>query len=394
MSFALLALICAVAIIGPVVSLGRSVRVPVVIGELIVGIFLGRSGFSVIDPDEPILGFLAQIGFALVMFVAGSHVPIRQKAMLSGLLAGALRAVGIAIVAVPLGLGIAAFFGTGHGVLYAVLIASSSASIVLPALGGTPVTSKPGLEMLAQLAIADALCIILVPFVLDPAHVGRSALGALAVLVVAGAFFLVLNWIERSGLRERIHSVSKRRGLAMELRINLAMLFALAAIASTMHVSVMLAGFAMGLAVSAVGEPRRVGDQTFAITEGFLGPIFFVWLGASLDLRRLLEDPAAIWLGVVLGLAAVAAHSLGALTRQPWPIAASTAAQLGVPVGAAALGQTMGVLSAGEATSLLLGAVVTIAIVTLLNRRLIALVTAEPGTAAGPATRSRPGSAS
>lgn len=375
MSFALLALICAVAILGPLLSLGKMLRVPVVIGELAVGVVFGSTGFGLLDAKDPTLEFLAQIGFALVMFVAGSHVPIRQPAMVGGLGRGALRAIGIAVVSVPLGIGIASFFGTDHAALYAVLIASSSATIVMPALGGAEVRSQAGLQMLAQIAIADALCIIAVPLVLDPAHVARSALGAVAVLAVAGVFFLGLNWAERSGRQARMREVSKERSLAMELRINLALLFTLAALATAMHVSVMLAGFAMGLAVAAVGEPRRVANQTFALTEGFLGPIFFVWLGASLDLRQLIADPAAIWLGVALGLAALLAHGLGALTKQPLPIAVSTAAQLGVPVGAAALGNTMGVLGSSEAAALLLGALITIGAVTLVNRRVVALVT-------------------
>lgn len=374
MSFALLALICAVAILGPLLSLGKMLRVPVVIGELAVGAVLGTTGFGVVDATDPTFDFLAQTGFALVMFVAGSHVPLRQTEMVRGLGLGSLRAVGIAAIAVPLGIGIASIFGTGHGALYAVLIASSSATIVMPSLGGVEVRNKSGLQMLAQLAIADALCIIAVPLVLDPAHVARSALGALAVIAVAGLFFLVLNWAERSGRQERIHRVSKTRSLAMELRITLALLFTLAAVATVMHVSVMLAGFTMGLAVAAVGEPRRVANQTFALTEGFLGPIFFVWLGASLDLRQLIADPAAIWLGIALGAAAILAHGLGALTRQPLSLAVSTAAQLGVPVGAAALGTTTGVLESGEATALLLGAVITIVAVALVNRRMVALV--------------------
>ena len=45
MSFAVLALICAVALLGPLLSLPRFLRVPVVIGELVVGIVLGRTGF-------------------------------------------------------------------------------------------------------------------------------------------------------------------------------------------------------------------------------------------------------------------------------------------------------------------------------------------------------------
>lgn len=378
MSFALLALLCAVAMLGPIVSLNRMLRVPVVIGELVIGIVLGHSGLAVIDAADPILSFMAEIGFALVMFVAGSHVPLRQHAMLSGLRNGILRAVGVGVLAVPLGWALAAWSGTGHAALYAVLIASSSASIVMPALAGTTVSSRPGLEMLVQIGIADAACIVALPLVLDPPNAGRAALGAVAVLAVAAVFFGFLSWAERTGRRRRLHDVSEERGLAMELRVTLTMLFTLAAIAVSMHVSVMLAGFAMGLAVSAAGEPRRLANQTLALTEGFFGPVFFVWLGSSLDLRALATDPRAIWLGLGLGAAAVLAHTAIAATRLPWPLAASTAAQLGVPVGAAALGKLTGVLVDGEATAMLLGALITIAVVTLLAGRMTSLVSAPP----------------
>ena len=383
-TFAVLALICAVAMLGPVVSLNRMVHIPVVIGELAVGIALGHTGAGVIDADDPTLSFMAQIGFALVMFVAGSHVPLRQPAMRSGLRNGLLRALGVAVIAAPLGLLIASFWGTGHGPLYAVLIASSSASIVMPALGGAAVTARSGLEMLVQLAIADAACIVVLPLVLDPSQALIAGLGALGVLAVAAVFFLFLRWSERTGRRDQLHELSEKRGLAMELRITLTMLFTLAALAATVHVSVMLAGFAMGLAMAAAGEPRRIANQTFALTEGFFAPIFFVWLGSSLDLRALAGDPQAIGLGVALGAAAVLAHGLLTFTRQPLPIAVATSAQLGVPVGAAALGKTMGVLDPGEATAMLLGALITIAVVAAFSDRLVQAVTAPvPDPSAG-----------
>lgn len=380
MSFALLALICAVALLGPIVSLNRLAHIPVVIGELAVGMVLGQSGLAVIDYTDPTLAFMAQIGFAVVMFVAGTHVPLREPAMVEGLRVGVLRALGVGVLAVPAGLLIAQWAGTGHGPLYAVLIASSSAGIVLPSLGGVQVTTRPGLQMLVQLAVADAACIVALPLVLDPVHAGRAAFGAVGVLSLAALFFGALRWAQRSGLRERVHDVSERRGLAVELRVTLTLLFTLAAVAATLGVSVMLAGFAMGLAMSAAGEPRRVANQAFALTEGFFAPIFFVWLGNWLDLRAIVQSPQTIALGIALGLAAVLAHGLLTLTGQPLPIAVTTAAQLGVPVGAAALGRTMGVLVDGEATAMLLGALLTITVVTAFSGRVVALVSAPTGT--------------
>jgi Kef-type K+ transport system membrane component KefB len=180
--------------------------------------------------------------------------------------------------------------------------------------------------------------------------------------------FLGLRALERRGTRQRIHDVSEENGLAVELRSTLALLFALAAIATAMHVSIMLAGFALGLGVAAIGEPRRLTKQVFALTEGLFAPVFFVWLGSSLNLRELAQHPSAIALGVALGVSAVAVHGAMALTGQPWPVALVTSAQLGVPVAAATLGSTLGVLAPGENTAILLGALLTIGLVAAVSR--------------------------
>jgi len=166
-------------------------------------------------------------------------------------------------------------------------------------------------------------------------------------------------------MRKRAHHVSEERKFALELRINLAILFALAALAARLQVSIMLAGFAYGLAVAFVGEPRRLARQLFAVTEGFLGPLFFVWLGASLDLRELGRHPSSILLGLMLGVGAVAAHLAMRLIGQSSSIGALTSAQLGVPVAAVTVGSQLHLLQPGEPAALMLGALVTIGVASL-----------------------------
>lgn len=368
MSFGQLALVCAVALVGPLLAVQRLARVPVVIGELLVGIALGATGLRVLDSSNGTFSFLAQVGFALVMFVAGSHVPVRDPALRAGATRGVARAVGIGVLSVPMGMLLAHLFHTGHTALYAVLITSSSASLIMPALSGVPLSATSIEQMLPQIAIADAASIVLLPLVIDPAHVRRAALGAALVTVAGVLVFLGLRALEQRGTRQRIHDISEENGLAVELRSTLALLFGLAAIATAMHVSIMLAGFALGLGVAAIGEPRRLTKQVFALTEGLFAPIFFVWLGSSLDLRELGQHPSAIALGVALGVAAAVVHGLMALTGQPWPVALVTSAQLGVPVAAATLGSTLHVLAPGENTAILLGALFTIGLVAALSR--------------------------
>ncbi|MBV8966640.1 MAG: cation:proton antiporter [Mycobacteriaceae bacterium] len=358
--FDTLALLVVVGLVGPLLASVPHLRVPVIVGELAAGIVIGRTGFRLVDDQNPTFALLANVGFALVMFVVGTHVPVRDTALRSSIPWALSRAALIGVVAAGLGVGVAAGFGTGHAAVYAVLMASSSAALVLPVIDGLGLKGPPVLSVTTQVAIADAACIVLLPLVIDPSRAARAAIGAAAVAGCAVVVFFILRAAERSGWRKRMHDYSEDHRFALELRISLMVLFALAALAVTTHVSVMLAGFALGLVIAAIGEPRRLARQLFGITEGFFGPLFFVWLGASLQVRDLGRDPRLILLGVALGAGAIAAHASGAILKQPVMLAVLAAAQLGVPVAAATIGTQNHLLRAGEPAALMLGALITI----------------------------------
>lgn len=389
MSFTELSVICLVALVGPALAYPRGWHLPVVLGELMAGVVLGRTGLGYLDAGNQTFTFLADAGFALVMFIAGTHVPVRDPALRSATGIGLLRAVGVGVVAAVLGIALAHGFGLHHAALYAVLMASSSAALILPIVDSLGLGGDRVLQLLPQIAVADAACIVALPLVIDPAHAGRAAVGAAAVIVATAATFLVLRYVERKGWRDRVHDISEDREFAIELRVQLSILFALAGLAVALHVSIMLAGFAFGLAVASIGEPRRLTKQLFAVTEGFLGPLFFVWLGATLQLRELGSHPRLILLGVLLGLGAALAHAVPRLSGQPSSLGLLATAQLGVPVAAATIGQQLHVLAPGEASALMLGAMVSIAIAVLGGSRAAAsgLVAPTKPASAGPATR-------
>ena len=248
------------------------------------------------------------------------------------------RAALAGVVAAVLAVVVARALGTGHATVYAVVMASSSAALVLPVVQGQRLGGEPVVDLVAQVAVADIACIIALPFAIDPGRAGPAALGSLLVLSAGAVAIGLLYLLERSGVRRKVHHLSERRKLALELRTSLLVLFALAAVATWSKVSVLLAGFVLGLGVAAVGEPRRLARQLFAVTEGFFSPVFFVWLGTSLDLRALETHPVLVLLGVALGLGAVLSHAVGRLTGQPLPLAVLAAGQLGVPVAAAPWG--------------------------------------------------------
>ena len=358
--FATLAGVMVVALVGSLPAARSGIRLPLVLGELLAGIVVGVSGLGWVDASEPTLDAVAQVGFALVMFVAGTHVPIRDARLRPALWRGLVRAVLVGVLAVPAGIGIARLFDAPHPALFAVLIASSSAALVLPIVDAAGIDGPELLPLLVQVAVADTVCIVALPLVIDPPRALRAGLGAVAVIACAAVVFVALRQLERTGMRRRVHHVSKERKLAIELRVSLTVLFALGALAVWTHVSVMLAGFALGLAVAAVGEPRRLAGQLFAVTEGFFAPVFYVWIGASIDVRALWEEPSRIGLGVALGTAAVLVHLVPRATGQPFALGALSATQLGIPLAAVTIGVAGGLLSQADAAALVLGALATI----------------------------------
>jgi Kef-type K+ transport system membrane component KefB len=361
MSFDTLALISAIGLLGPVLAMRESWRLPVILGELFAGIIFGASCFHVLNAEDPTFSFLADVGFAVVMFVAGTHVPVRDPDVRPALGIGAVRAAVVGLLAAAGGFAVAHLFHTGHAWLYTVLMASSSAAVVLPIIDSLQLRGTPVLQMTAQVAIADTAASLALPLVVDPRHAGKAALGAAEVALAAVLVYFVLRYLGVSGMRRKAHQLSERRKFALELRISLVVLFALAALAAQAGVSVMLAGFTAGLAVAAVGEPRRVAKQLFALNDGFLGPLYFIWLGARINLRDFGSHPKLILLGVALGLGAVVAHALMRAAGQPVALGTLAAAQIGVPAAAVTVGTRLHVLAPGEPAALILGALITIA---------------------------------
>ena len=79
MSLGDLALIVAAGLAGPLLAASRRAFVPVVVGEILAGVVLGRSGLDVVHADNATLSFLAEAGFAMLILTVGMHVPLRDR---------------------------------------------------------------------------------------------------------------------------------------------------------------------------------------------------------------------------------------------------------------------------------------------------------------------------
>lgn len=393
MSFGVLALIVAAGLAGPLLSVGRRAYVPLVVGELLAGILIGRSGGGWLDATEPTAAFLADVGFAMLMFGVGMHVPIRAPGILTGLRRGAAAAAAVGVLALPAGMGIAAAVGGGDAAIYALLLASGSAAVLLPAVQESRLEAEPTvLVVMSQVAIADVAAIIALPFVMQPGRAREAALGGALVAMSGVAAFLAARRLEGSGSIRRFRKASKRREWALDLRLALLLLFVLAWVAERSGTSILMAGFTVGLLVAAIGGPKRLSKQVIGIGAGFFVPLFFVVLGARLDLRALFERPSYLSLAALLLGVNVIVHLAGALlTGQRAPAGLAATAQLGLPAGVAAIGLAEGIITPGQGAAIILAALGSIAVcalgIALMTRMRAAPAVAEPeaGPVTGPA---------
>src|SRR6478672_3959221 len=187
MSFGVLALVVAAGLSGPLLAAGRRGVVPVVVGELAAGVVIGRTGTHWLDPADPTLAFMSEVGFAMLMFGAGMHVPIRQPGIERGLRRGLVAAALTGALAVPVGIGISHAVG-GRAAVYALLLASGSAAILLPILEEQRLLEDAhALTVMAQVGVADVVAIVALPLVMQPAKALRAALGGLAVAAATAA---------------------------------------------------------------------------------------------------------------------------------------------------------------------------------------------------------------
>ena len=77
---------------------------------------------------------LVHVISAMLMLTVGMHLPLRDRRLDASLRGGLLLALLVGLLAVPAGLLAAAIAGGGHAAVYAVVLASGSAAVLLPAI--------------------------------------------------------------------------------------------------------------------------------------------------------------------------------------------------------------------------------------------------------------------
>lgn len=162
-------------------------------------------------------------------------------------------------------------------------------------------------------------------------------------------------------------------------------LLGLSYIALEVGASVLIAGFGVGLVVGALGGPKRLSREVLGLGQGFFIPVFFVLLGARLDLRALTHSAQAVELALLLaGLTIVVHLAVSRVIRAPPAIGLLASAQMGVPAAVIALGLPTHAIDQGEASAIFCAALISI-VVCAAGGAILRRQAAEPGD------RQRPG---
>jgi Kef-type K+ transport system membrane component KefB len=383
-----LLIIIVAGLVGPLMAAGKRPLIPAVVGELIAGICIGRSGLGLIDPTTPANALLYGLGFAMLMLVAGSHVDLSAPGLRAGVRAGAIAVGVVAILSLPVGLAIGALLEPGApSFLFPVLLAGSSAAVAFPILEERGLIGPGVALLLVWIPLADVLTVLLMPLTLIGSSKIPAAIGgdALIVAFTVGALWLGAR-IGQSPAALALRDRSQSRGWALQLRLTLLILVVLSLVATTTGGSTLLAGFGAGLVLGRLREPTRLELQLSGIAEGLFVPAFFVLIGAQLDLRSLTGDPSAMLLAVVMALCGLAIHLTAsrAVAGARWSgFGLAAAAQLGLPAAAASLGLTTGALSPAVAAAIVLAGCLTVVPASIGTRRLADVLAVPSGEDTG-----------
>jgi len=315
-------------------ELATRLQAPAVIGELFAGVVLGPSLLGWVEPVEAIK-LMAEIGIILLLFEVGLETDIKRLVR-TGLKSFVVAIAGFVL---PLLFG----FALGYWVFDLSLLVSlfiggtltaTSIGITVRVLTDLKRQQAPeGQIVLGAAVLDDVLGVVLLALLYEfSISSGVGLLNAGKVLVFVGAFFVLAPIAAKliSLIIKRFDAVSGIPGLLPTTIVSLVLFFAW--LANTLGAPELLGGFAAGLALSRrfflpLGIAlhtderfaHRIEEQMKPIVQLFT-PIFFVFVGLSLNLREIDWGSPFIWIfSLSLLLAAVAGKIVGAfLIREPW----------------------------------------------------------------------------
>ncbi len=362
MNFDVISLILICGLLGPLLAGIKRLNMPLVVGQILAGVIIGKTGFGLVNPSDPVLTAFSAMGFAMLMFVVGTHLPLHdpnlKKALGRGLIATAL---GFAL-AVPTGLLVAHLSGIAHPAIFILIFANCSAAVMMPMVHERKLDGPTVLFTTTWVALADAVTIIALPLAMSPGNALTIATGAgITIAAAVAAYFVLHAFYNHSKLGDYYRGLSKERAWGFDLTVALSLLFGLCAIATHFGTSDLVAGFSAGIVTMLIGEPKRFTKQLVGIAQASFVLIFFVLLGAKLDVTALITSPSNLELTGMIVVGAILVHTVaGKLVGLPLVSGLAASAQLGLPAAVTSLGMASGMITPGQGAAIIAAAMISL----------------------------------
>ncbi len=297
-------------------ELARQVGIPAVLGELLAGVLLGPSLFNLIQDNE-IWNILAEIGVILLLFEVGIESDFKRLTQ-TGQKPYWVATVGFftpLLLAYPF-----AHFFFHLSLLSSLFIAgtltATSIGITVRVLSDLKQRRSHEAQVVIGAAVLDDILGVLLLALLYDFGVRQSLnLKSTLIMALSIVLFLILTPIIAKILLNAIDRFDLRQdspGLLLTLTFGL-ILFC-SAIANQIGAPLILGGFAAGIAASRQFGNRhlrpnpalseRIEHQIKPVVQLYT-PIFFVTVGASLNLHTIPWHSTFIWM-LGLGLLAIA----------------------------------------------------------------------------------------
>lgn len=297
-------------------ELAQRIGQPAVLGELLAGVLLGGSVLGIVDPGEPVIAALGQLGVLVLLFTIGLETDVRALARVGS----SALAVGVAGVLLPFAGGFVAAQALGLTGIPALVAASAltatSIGISARVLGDLGRLETPeGRVVLGAAVLDDIIGLVILSIVAGV--VGGVSVTTMAVARTAGVAigFVVLALALGGVLAPPLFRMIERLQTGGTLGpVALAFAFLLAWLAHRAGSAMIIGAFAAGLVLHPTPQRQRIEKAVTGLGHFFV-PIFFATVGAAVDLRAL-ASPMALALGAVLVIIGVVGKVIAGFV--PW----------------------------------------------------------------------------
>ena len=306
-----LALILAAAKIGGEVF-ERLFQQPAVLGEIVFGALVGHSVFGWVHGDSAVLGQIAEIGAVLLLFEIGLESNLED---LFGVGAQALW-VACAGVAFPFALGYLAAHAMGlpstESLFIGAVLTATSVGITARVFSDLGVLHMREARIVLGAAVADDVIGLIILAAMSGLAVTKTVSGLVLMRVtVVAVVFLVGSIVIGSWATPHILRLARKMQVRAALPAAAIIICLLtASLAETAQLAPIVGAFAAGLVLSRAEQRLRFESQVRALADIFV-PVFFVMMGARMDLSAFNPLTAAGRAHVAIGAALVAVAIIG-----------------------------------------------------------------------------------